>query len=579
MERMVVARLEWYVESKDLLSHTQCGFRASRSAYDQIMCLENKIYQGFAENKNTLVVFLDLEGAFDRVWNMALMYKLQEMGITGRMLGWIYAYLSDRKFKVYFEGEYSVERSVKSGVPQGSTISPLLFNVLVKDIFKNDNVCYSEYADDIAIYGSSNNCNYLVAEVQQAVNQFVTWARKWGQSISVSKTKAMHFNKNGAHVNPIMIANVQVEYVSSFKFLGVTFDGPRLNWKTHIETTRNKCLISMHIMKSISNYKWGADRKTLLKLYTALIRSRLDYCCFVYAKANKANLRILDVIQNQCLRLALGARWTSPIVSLEVEAHIAPLSIRRKYLAVKYYYRIMEYSRTHPVVQLIQREPSQINPKSALGAIYTALRDFNLPIVSYRASQPVSCFPPWNDYLKRNLETDLQGYCKHMLNAEVISIHREMIDTTYNNYLSFYTDGSKNNDGVGAAFVCVHSGVTKCYKLHPRASIAMAEIFAIYQTLLYLKENIHIYNNTNIVIMTDSMTSLNVIKNNQTKSMKEYCYEVHQLLFELKSLINIRIQLIPLHKGIRGNEVADAAAKFAVCYGTKYVNFDTINLS
>ena len=60
--------------------------------------------------------------------------------------------------------------------------------------------------------------------------------------------------------------------------------------------------------------------------------------------------------------------------------------------------------------------------------------------------------------------------------------------------------------------------------------------------------------------MTDSMTSLNAIKNDQTKSMKEYCYEVHQLLFELKSVINIRIQWIPSHKGIRGNEIADAAA-------------------
>ena len=152
----------------------------------------------------------------------------------------------------------------------------------------------------------------------------------------------------------------------------------------------------------------------------------------------------------------------------------------------------MEYSPTHPVVQLIQREASWINPKSALGAIYKALRDLNLPIVRYRASKPVSCFPPWNDYLKRNPETDLQGYCKNMLNAEVIGIHREMIDTTYNNYLSFYTDGSKNKDSVGAAFVCVHNGVTKCYKLHLRASIAMAEIFAIYQTLIYLKMNIHI---------------------------------------------------------------------------------------
>ena len=348
MERIIMARLEWHLESNNLLSPTQCGFRKGRSTFDQVTRLEIFIRNGLSQNNTIIVFFLDLQGAFDRVWHMLLLYKLKQLNIRGRLLGWLYSCLLDRKFQVFFEGCRSSIRSVRSGVPQGAAISPILFNVLLYDIMKVNNVIYSEYAYDVANYSAGNNVQQLVAVMQEALDQFSQWCTNSGQLVSVTKTKAIYFSKSLKILNPLYVLGRPVEYVETFKFLGVIFDSPTLIWKLHIENVKNKCMLSFPIMKSLANYKWGSDRCMLLRIYISIIRSRMDYCCHVYSTASSTNLKMLDVIQNQCIRLALGARQTSPIVSLEVEANIPPLSIRRKYLTLKYYNKILDCPVTSP---------------------------------------------------------------------------------------------------------------------------------------------------------------------------------------------------------------------------------------
>ena len=85
---------------------------------------------------------------------------------------------------------------------------------------------------------------------------------------------------------------------------------------------------------------WGADRTTLLKLYWALVRSKLDYGCIIYGSARKSNLQMLDPIHNQGLRLILGAFRTFPVASLYVEANEPSLYSRREKLSLQYALRL-----------------------------------------------------------------------------------------------------------------------------------------------------------------------------------------------------------------------------------------------
>ena len=99
---------------------------------------------------------------------------------------------------------------------------------------------------------------------------------------------------------------------------------------------KKKYQSSLNLLKVLSHTDWGSDTKTLLKLYRALVRSKLDYGSVVFRNAAAEDLKPLDVVHNQGIRLALGAFKSSPVESLYVEADEMPLNERRLELAMKY---------------------------------------------------------------------------------------------------------------------------------------------------------------------------------------------------------------------------------------------------
>ena len=111
--------------------------------------------------------------------------------------------------------------------------------------------------------------------------------------------------------------NREYEFVNDHKFLGITLDSPKLTWNRHINKLKVNCTKRVSILKCVAHNHWGSNRETLLMLYTSLVRSKMDYCSYLYSSASPVILKTLDVIQNQCLRICLGARMTTPIVSLQ----------------------------------------------------------------------------------------------------------------------------------------------------------------------------------------------------------------------------------------------------------------------
>ena len=120
----------------------------------------------------------------------------------------------------------------------------------------------------------------------------------------------------------------KIEFVKEKKFLGLIWD-TKLNFNAHIQYLKQKCQNSLNIIKILSHTDWGSGKKILLRLYRALVRSKLDYGCIIYRNASEKSLKCLDVIHNQGIRLSLGAFKSSPVESLYVEANELPLSERR----------------------------------------------------------------------------------------------------------------------------------------------------------------------------------------------------------------------------------------------------------
>jgi hypothetical protein len=138
------------------------------------------------------------------------------------------------------------------------------------------------------------------------------------------------------HLDPQPILNGNpIPVVESTKFLGVLFD-KKLNFLAHIQYLKYKCQKALNLLRVVSSMDWGADRRVLLRLYRCLIHSKLDYGCIVYGSAPKSYIRQLDPIQNQGLKICLGAFRTSPVESLQVEANELFPYLRREKLALQY---------------------------------------------------------------------------------------------------------------------------------------------------------------------------------------------------------------------------------------------------
>ena len=248
-------------------------------------------------------------------------------------------FLSNRVFKVRLGCLLSEIHSQEMGVPQGCILSVTLFILKINDIVNviKPGIDKSLFADDFSISCMSKSIPVIERQLQANLNKIEKWADENGFKFSKTKTVCMHFcQKRRLHPEPcLQIYGSQIPVVPEAKFLGIIFD-KKLNFKAHIDYLRAKCQKSLNLLKVVSKMSWGADQTVLLRLYRSLVRSKLDYGCAVFSSARKSYLRKLEPIQNQSLRLCLGAFRTSLIPSLYVEANEPPLYLCWQKLSVQY---------------------------------------------------------------------------------------------------------------------------------------------------------------------------------------------------------------------------------------------------
>lgn len=164
-------------------------------------------------------------------------------------------------------------------------------------------------------YDASSACRYL----QRSINAISKWADENGFRFSSTKTVAVRFTRC-RRVEEIPTLNLKgnlLPYETKVRFLGMILDY-KLTWASHIDDLKIRVKNSINILKVVSGFSWGADKKSLLRLYDSLCRSKLDYGCQFYSSACKTKLNELDIVHNMGLRICSGAFKTSPIESIYI---------------------------------------------------------------------------------------------------------------------------------------------------------------------------------------------------------------------------------------------------------------------
>ena len=259
------------------------------------------------------------------------------------------------------------------GVPQGSVLSVTCFAVAINSIVESVSppVKASLFVDDFAIYVTSYDaasaCHYL----QKSINAISKWADENGFRFSSSKTVAVRFTRSTRQeiIPNLKLKDSIIPYEREVKFLGMILDC-KLTWSSHIDSLKVKVKKSIDILKVVSSFSWGADKKSLLRLYDSLCRSKLDYGCQIYSSACETKLKELDVVHNAGLRICSGAFRTSPVESIYVDTDELPLDLRREELGLRYMMKL-KGSTSNPAVSVF----NQCDPRKFEGV---------------RASKPIS---------------------------------------------------------------------------------------------------------------------------------------------------------------------------------------------
>lgn len=166
--------------------------------------------------------------------------KLESLGIEGNMYNWILSFLFRRMIQVRVGSSYSKIFSVQNGTPQGSVSSPILFNLMINDIFNSvdTGIGRSLYADDGAFWKRGRNIAFVKKKVQDAVYEVEKWANRWGFRFSVAKTQVICFsNKKNNPLLDIKLYGHQLEQVKVVRFLGMWMDS-KLNFYSYSEVNR-----------------------------------------------------------------------------------------------------------------------------------------------------------------------------------------------------------------------------------------------------------------------------------------------------------------------------------------------------
>jgi hypothetical protein len=307
LERIILSRLLQEIEENKLLPDEQYGFRHSHNTDLQTLRLTEIITAGFEHKDTTVMVLLDVEKAFDKVWHCGLLYKLLEAKIHPLLYKIIKSFLTHRSFRVRVEDTLSSARPIQAGVPQGSVLGPILYNLYTRDFPRRNGTQVCLFADDTALIATSRDPKLAVKNTGALLNDFCSWFESWRIRINIDKTQAIAFNTKISNPENIHLLGQPIEWSQAVKYLGINFDR-RLTWKHHTTTMKQRGQALLGALRPILRAK-ELNLKIKRQLYLTLIRSAITFGIPTYTFTSKTNLQKLQVVQNKALRAITGAPW------------------------------------------------------------------------------------------------------------------------------------------------------------------------------------------------------------------------------------------------------------------------------
>jgi len=508
-DRIITSRLMHWLETRNLLSSRQFGYRDGRDSTDAMREYREKVEEYHRERLHCVAVTLDISNAFNRAWNPMILCQMRKKGVPACLFYAVASFLSGRQ--VNLDGTIL---DTNRGCPQGSCLGPALWLLIMEDLFElfesydsiweRDGTHIQATADDTLAMVAATSVKLVEENWILVWADLKAWAHRNKLCFNLEKTHFLFHPFRRVERPPILwLDYVRLEADHEIKYLGFMVD-PKFHWSAHLEYLRGKTTNLGLRLRAVVGRTWGITPKVLRELIFKCIIPMFLYGASVWG--HRAALKVfgdkLDSLLRAPLLCVTKAYSTVSTQGLYVLAGIPPLSVQ----AVSTF--------EHSLRIRGEEYGKKVTPRDAQHPSW--YRDFSI-----------------NHYQE-----------------DVLPPFR------------IFTDGSKMEGRVGAAYVIVRSGQVaggRGCRLPAGCSVFQAEL----QAILMACEDFSVINPAHepSVICSDSGSALLAIMNNPGK--ERLALDIRCKIQDLRECCQLDLVWVKAHIGIPGNEEADRRAKAA----------------
>ena len=567
-EKIAARRLVEQLERTNKISTNVGGARPRRSTTSNVEALLHIMQEGLQSNSCYALGLFDLEDAYNTVHIPTLAGKMMKYGISDVMIRWILSMLDSRRCHMRFGNWTSNTFNVSSGLPQGSPLSCVLFNIYTADIIswtKDDDIDPFSYVDDIIICCESESPVEAVEKLQSASDKLESWTVENHMRIQPDKVCWMLVTLR--HVDRLQLslsyAQEKVRQEKEVTYLGVVIDC-RLSMLSHITNNLNKAKKALGVVRYAAGQ--NVQLKSLVNLVRATVVSRLEYALHVCCPVSKSQFNRMDKLLNQALRIISGAAQKTSGEALQFYLGFHNMEQQYKMKVVKEFARAVT-TITHPLNALLTEQP-QVNVRLKIVQPWSRLGE-ELVEKLYPGGHIISDL--WVCYNKGYLKIDIIGNRNWREVNPVVNQSNvdEYIDAVQANII-IATDGSLSDSTTAWAGVVWKSrrrifSWSTCK--NNKTSSFRAESEGFEDALVWINKCGTC--NDRVALLTDSKSLVLKLKSGLVKESWV------ALLDNMKSTLHIAY--IPGHAGIRYNEAADHLAGIAEPVGAIKLNYNDIS--
>ena len=578
VERMHAERIYYLSEKNEWIADIQAGFRQGHSCTDQIIRVCQGIEDGFQQKptfQRSVLCLLDYSKAYDTVWRERLLLSMADKGVPLRALRWIHGFLRNRQARVRLNGVTSKSQNFQQGLPQGAVLSPLLFMFFINNLAESlpnpdsqqltsAKLIYSMFADDCTVLASHAKREKSNEAAQMIVDIVVKWSNEWKLTLNATKSEVCFFSTwvQEAKWQPVIqIEGKTIPFNPTPRLLGVYLDR-QLTFNKHIEEVSKSATQKMKMIGAVSNAKWGWGKESLKKVYQMFVKSKIDYAAPAWQPwLSETSAKALDKIQNKALRLVSGQLKTTPTEALRYETRTEHYTTYTKRTCLKSVEMAKRLPDSHPRKKALDQAVKPKNTRKSWFRMGTSLADHLPPEAENRWPISLVRACPWETHGEIEIRTELRGVKSKGDDPKKVREAAEDVIKEVGADVTIFTDGSAAegyHEGGAAAVVIRNDEPPRTEVIKTKGAFLTSsydeECQAMMSAAQWIADNCH--SGTNVLILTDSQSLCKGLLGNNSD-----LNDLRRKFSETTAII--RIQWIPSHVGIEGNEAADQAANEA----------------